>query len=59
MKYNNIGYIIVSRFMNPDLSIKDEGITLVYENRDMKIYKTNLILISSISAIILRFPFAS
>lgn len=38
MKTNNIDYLVVSRFSNPDLEINDKGIELLFENRDIKIY---------------------
>ena len=38
MKLNNINYLVVSRFSNPDLEIDNEGIELLFENRDIKIY---------------------
>jgi len=38
MKSNNINYLVVSRFSNPDLEISDEGIELLFKNRDVKIY---------------------
>ena len=38
MKTNNINYLAVSRFSNPELEINDEGIELLFENRDIKIY---------------------
>jgi len=38
MKSNNISYLVVSRFNNPNLEINDEGIELLFKNRDIKIY---------------------
>jgi len=38
MKSNNINYLVVSRFSNPDLEIDDSGILLLFKNRDIKIY---------------------
>ena len=38
MKLNNIDYLVVSRFSNPDLEINGEGIELLFKNRDIKIY---------------------
>jgi len=38
MKLNNINYLVVSRFNSPDLEINDEGIELLFENRDIEIY---------------------
>jgi len=38
MKSNNIDYLVVSRFSNPDLEVDEEGIGILFKNRDMKIY---------------------
>jgi hypothetical protein len=39
MKEHKIDYMIVSRFLYPNLKVNDIGLSLVYETRDMKIYK--------------------
>ena len=38
MKSNNINYLVISRFSNPDLEIDDSDIVLLFKNRDIKIY---------------------
>lgn len=38
---NNIDYIIVSSFINPTLKFKEPGITAVFNNRDITIYKVD------------------
>lgn len=39
MKENDIRYIVVSRFVNPDLEFNDAQLIKVFKNRDITIYK--------------------
>jgi hypothetical protein len=39
MQQNGIDYLIVSDFVHPNLSLPEDGIKLVYQNRDIKIYQ--------------------